>query len=399
LVHISAWTVFFAWIFCVIKVSECPCLGIYMYILQVVLQDILAFFVSMLALLLGFAFSFHLIIGRNNEENSPISAFLSILTAIVGHYSHKGHSNINGEDHVPGTSEVLFVILFLVLSIGAMNILIGLCVANIKDIMMQKEDFKLGQMIINNVNTEETLLLLAKLFKKCMPCLHSGLLKQASLLYFNGDKNGQNCLFKVLPYATKPQKRSKRRPISVLPLRFGNSTRIINMQVIQTRIPVDLDEDKEKGDEMETCRKTNFTLPGWIWENAMTILEEKHEFERARAEEERRRLANQNDDYTSLYWNPEGGEGVAKSENEYEVVEENNSNLFGGGILRGIRESLLRELRRDLAKFIQPKEYGARDRRSGKNQDRSGKSVNLRPGLALGVITLQAGSPHRATMH
>ena len=118
LVHISAWTVFFAWIFCVIKVSECPCLGIYMYILQVVLQDILAFFVSMLALLLGFAFSFHLIIGRGDEENSigynsPISAFLSILTAIVGHYSHKGHSNINGEDHVPGTSEVLFVILFV----------------------------------------------------------------------------------------------------------------------------------------------------------------------------------------------------------------------------------------------------------------------------------------------
>ena len=34
------------------------------------------------------------------------------------------------------------------------------------------------------------------------------------------------------------------------------------MQVIQTRIPVDLDEDKEKGDEMETCRKTNFALPG-----------------------------------------------------------------------------------------------------------------------------------------
>jgi hypothetical protein len=118
LVHISAWTVFFAWIFCAIKVSECPCLGIYMYILQVVLQDILAFFVSMLALLLGFAFSFHLIIGRGENENSigynsPISAFLSILTAIVGHYNHKGHSNTDGGGHVPGTSEVLFVILFV----------------------------------------------------------------------------------------------------------------------------------------------------------------------------------------------------------------------------------------------------------------------------------------------
>ena len=115
---------------------------------------------------------------------------------------------------------------------------------------------------------QETLLLLAKLFKKCLPCLHSIVLKQASLLYSDGDKNGQNCLFKVLPYATKPQKRSNRRPISVLPLRFGNSTRIINMQVIQTRTPVDLDEDKEKGDEMETCRKTNFTLPGKITNNA-----------------------------------------------------------------------------------------------------------------------------------
>ena len=117
---------------------------------------------------------------------------------------------------------------------------------------------------IFSLTFQETLLLLAKLFKKCLPCLHTGLQKQASLLYSDGDKNGQNCLFKVLPYATKPQKRSNRRPISILPLRFGNSTRITNMQVIQTRIPVDLDEDKEKGDEMETCRKTNFVLPGKI---------------------------------------------------------------------------------------------------------------------------------------
>ena len=55
---------------------------------------------------------------------------------------------------------------FSVLSIGAMNILIGLCVANIKDIMMQKEDFKLGQMIINNVNTEVNKILIALYYQK-----------------------------------------------------------------------------------------------------------------------------------------------------------------------------------------------------------------------------------------
>ena len=47
-----------------------------------------------------------------------------------------------------------------------MNILIGLCVANIKDIMMQKEDFKLGQMIINNVNTEVNKILKALYYQK-----------------------------------------------------------------------------------------------------------------------------------------------------------------------------------------------------------------------------------------
>ena len=39
------------------------------------------------------------------------------------------------------------------------------------------------------------------------------------------------------------------------------------------------------------------------------------------AEAERNRASNQNDDYTSLYWDPEaaGGRAGAKSENEYEV--------------------------------------------------------------------------------
>ena len=124
-----------------------------------VIQDILAFFVSVLALLLGFAFSFHLMVVRNASDanniyyQSPITAFMSILTMVVGDYGQKGHSAFDGE-HLPGTSQIIFILLFITLSIGAMNILIGLCVANIKDIMMQKEDFKLGQMILNNVNTE-----------------------------------------------------------------------------------------------------------------------------------------------------------------------------------------------------------------------------------------------------
>ena len=137
---------------------------------------------------------------------------------------------------------------------------------------------------------------------------------------------------------------------------------------------------------------------GWIWENARPIIEERHELERVQAEEERNK-ATSNNDYTNLYWNPGEGCGNNPSENEYEVVEE-NSRYFGGGLLRGIRESLLRELRRDLAKFTRPNyttasSSGARSRR----QQNDGKCVNIRPGLALGVITLQAGSRQKITVH
>lgn len=127
------------------------------------------------------------------------------------------------------------------------------------------------------------------------------------------------------------------------------------------------------------CSMIHYYFPsvGWIWENSRPIIEERHELERAEE------LKNK-EDYTSLYWNGEEN----KSENEYEVVEE-NSRYFGSGLLRGIRESLLRELRRDLAKFTRPMVYRKQDN----------KSVNLRPGLALGVITLQAGSRQRLAMH
>lgn len=134
------------------------------------------------------------------------------------------------------------------------------------------------------------------------------------------------------------------------------------------------------------------TFLAWICENSRPIIEERHEMERARAEELSKSAPN-DDDYTSLYWNP-----GKDSENDYEVVDQENcSRYFGSGILRGIKESLLRELRRDLARFARPIVY--RSGRQQKHVDSTGKCVNLRPGLALGVITLQAGSRQRITVH
>ena len=74
-------------------------------------------------------------------------------------------------------------------------------------------------------------------------------------------------------------------------------------------------------------------------------------------------------DYTSLYFKD--------AENQYEQIE--GESKYG---LRNMKDSLLKELKRDLMKLVKvDKAYSEMHRKS--------KPVPVRPGLALGVITLQ----------
>ena len=228
--------------------SDCPLLGVYVYILRTVLRDVLAFLISTLALILGFAFSFHLIV-QGNDYASPHAAFTALLAFIVGDY---GQRDVVGVSKAPGTAEILFVIAYLLLSVGVMNVLIGLCVANIKDILMQKEDFKLASMILNNLEIEETMLISAKLFRKLKCCCFQWV-KMATLLHGIGNDEDVNCKYFMLPCQTTEDENAKRRrrrsKAVVLPLRFGNAISVSNMAVFQ--------ETKECSQQA-----TGFTLPG-----------------------------------------------------------------------------------------------------------------------------------------
>ena len=109
-------------------------------------------------------------------------------------------------------------------------------------------------------------------------------------------------------------------------------------------------------------------------------VEEKQEEAKSRAEQEEQRKnvlseSEVEDGYTSLYFNPD------KSENDYEEVDHEKYNA-----MKSIRESLLKELRKDLGRFVKSERVCRRDKNPAE------KCVKVRPGLAMGVITLQAGS-------
>ena len=109
--------------------ADCPCLGVYIYILQVVLLDIVAFFISVLALILGFAFAFHLILqkssstkeGDQNLFKNPITSLIAVLTMAVGHFGVS--DEVMASSLVPGTTEAMFVIFYFLFSIGKCKLL------------------------------------------------------------------------------------------------------------------------------------------------------------------------------------------------------------------------------------------------------------------------------------
>ena len=82
-------------------------------------------------------------------------------------------------------------------------------------------------------------------------------------------------------------------------------------------------------------------------------------------------------DYTSLYFKD--------AENQYEQIE--GESKYG---LRNMKDSLLKELKRDLMKLVKvDMAYSEMHRKS--------KPVPVRPGLALGVITLQVRNTNLGT--
>ncbi len=158
-------------------------------------------------------------------------------------------------------------------------------------------------------------------------------------------------------------------------------------------------EDDEEAAKREKRSQTSqrLTIPRRVWTKSRPIVEELHEIVRAKMREARYEKVEiqksisiwnvvfhlragmegrqfvQRDlgDYTSLYWDPgtTGDESNCRSENEYEIVGEGMeeeggggrksrggfryssiSSCLGGGV-RAMRESLLRELRRDLARY------------------------------------------------
>ena len=167
--HLAVWLLVFTWMEVLFKVGECPCQGIYIYLLTRVAKDVILFLFSTISILVAFsATSFILFESVDDFRQALFSSF----NMIAGSYEFLKSNAFNNVQEVqesnlfPGTTEIIFLLFFLILTICVFNILVGFTVINVKKTLHMKENFKIAQMITNSYEIEDTLDFISNIFSK-----------------------------------------------------------------------------------------------------------------------------------------------------------------------------------------------------------------------------------------
>ena len=287
-------------------------------------------------------------------------------------------------------------------AISVFNVAIGISINHIRDALSRSNRFKLVQLIRINHDIEDQFFFVTGLLRR----LRLGAL-------FDPTK----CV--ILMQSTDDV--IVRCGASSTKMTLDDVTRWtsnLNYGVDDSKCKDSVDVISVKADASEETNETVVgSIPASVLMLAKQTVEDRKEKEKEKSQEiaeakpeETKPVVNE---YTNLYWQPED---YSVYENEYEIVEDNSQRLgqasqsaggssglgsSGGGILRSMRESLLRELRRDLNKLTnRSNENGATADAPAASSGGAAaavaagidpKFVNVRPGLALGLITLQAG--------
>ena len=143
----TAFTVTLAWINLLFYMRQLYGIGKYIILFQDVLLTFMAIVGVFLILLIAFAFGFHLLLKHQDQFANPWDAILKTMIMMSGEIDYgdiffkdlspKGFDSDwdQGFERVPfvGTTYTIFVIFFVILSIVALNVLVGLTVDDIRN--------------------------------------------------------------------------------------------------------------------------------------------------------------------------------------------------------------------------------------------------------------------------
>ena len=236
-VHVAAVALFFSWSNFTLLLGKLPSAGIYINMIVGISKDVLKFLTLYISTIVAFGLCFHILSHHKEHFEDPLSSTLAMLAMMVGEFNF-GDVFTNSGIRYHWTTQVMFVLFLLFVSIIIMNLLIGLAISNISGQFESAGVYRLKMTVLLIRLIEDVVFA----FKKICPCCfkHSAqLLEKLS----KGERDSKNSIMKDVK-------------IYIYPNQHGTAVYV-----------------KENG----VLKSTKFVLPPWILINAFKLLRKENE--------------------------------------------------------------------------------------------------------------------------
>ena len=139
--HLGSWTLFFGWIEVTLLIGRFPLVGALIHMSLQVIKQLLTCLFVFLPVMIAFGLAFHVLLRSNPEFENSIWAVLKVLTLMLGEFEYYENFSWDASSIDKGfvSVQLLFVLSFGFMTIIIMNLLIGLTVTKLDDLMKEAE--------------------------------------------------------------------------------------------------------------------------------------------------------------------------------------------------------------------------------------------------------------------
>ena len=274
--HFGAWAVFSVWMELAMMFGQLPAIGIYIQMSINVAKTLIVFLMVYSPVLFAFAFALHLLLASNGSFGNPLTSFLKILAMMIGELDYENNFTWNAVSKSKAfvSTQILFIMFLLLVTVVIMNLLIGLTVSQVEELRLKAGVRRLKKTVEQVATTESIIMKTDAPLLKILPKqLRQALLNFGQFFsYVHRTKtNNETSPFKICFQPKYVPLGFKYLPSSVRKNAIKSMGSGKGISFGSKHVEVYLYNDCMGSMDA----KTNFTLPSWIVYKTLKLLDER----------------------------------------------------------------------------------------------------------------------------
>jgi hypothetical protein len=149
-IHFGAWAVFCAWLEMTLLIGRNPSFGVFIHMSINVMKTLLVFIGVYSPVLVAFAVTFHLLLPSKDVFSNPLTSLIKVLAMMTGEFDLPSYFTWDQsmKDHAQFSTQLLFIMFLIFVSIVIANLLIGLTISKTGEVFMEAGLFRLEQTVL-----------------------------------------------------------------------------------------------------------------------------------------------------------------------------------------------------------------------------------------------------------